>query len=182
MACSKMVGRYPLSTMGEQLGAGLPSSEPALDDLVAAGSDLRCLLMRKRSYSLTARRSISREMTSKTTPMQEPAKTPFDVIFQDEARKHESMVFQFQSICSWLVLGQAVNHKVEQPTEILQPFPLPIPPILLAPVAAAAGAAVVVVPMVIPPWSMPSMLTLDTGCGSNVVVSRIKRNKCVWCD
>ena len=31
--------------------------------------------------------------------MQEPAKTLVEVIFHDEARKHESIVFQFQSIC-----------------------------------------------------------------------------------
>jgi hypothetical protein len=98
--------------------------------------------------------------------MQEPAKTPFDVIFQDEARKHESMVFQFQSICNRLVLDQAVSFEVGQPTEILQPFPLPMPPMLwLAPVVAAAAAAVVVVPMVIAPWSMPSMLMLGAGYG-----------------
>lgn len=32
--------------------------------------------------------------------MQEPAKTEVDVILHDEARKHESIVFQFQSIYS----------------------------------------------------------------------------------
>ena len=68
-----------------------------LGDVIDA-CDLMPLLMRKRSYSLTPRRSISSEMTSRTTPMQEPAKTAVDVIFHDEARKHESMVFQFQSI------------------------------------------------------------------------------------
>ncbi len=34
--------------------------------------------------------------------MQDPAKTPAEVIFHDEARKQESMVFQFQSICALL--------------------------------------------------------------------------------
>lgn len=94
--------------------------------------------------------------------MQEPAKTALDVIFHDEARKHESMVFQFQSICdkqegrsqqvrsSWFVMTGSTGH-----TEILQPFPPPIPPmppmLWAAPVAAVPEAAAVVVAIDIPP-------------------------------
>lgn len=104
MACSRIVGRYPLATV-THVGGGLPSSDVVLgeraDGVTDVTWDLTCLLMRNLSYSLTARRSISSEMTNRTTPMQEPAKTPVEVIFHDEARKHESIVFQFQSICGW---------------------------------------------------------------------------------
>ena len=31
--------------------------------------------------------------------MQEPANTPVDVILQEDAMKHESIVFQFHNIC-----------------------------------------------------------------------------------
>lgn len=77
--------------------------------------------------------------------MHEPAKTLVEVIFQDEERKQESMVFQFQSICD---NGQ---HLYPEPapgrrTEIWQPLPPipPIPPMLPCVSVAAAPAAVVV--------------------------------------
>jgi hypothetical protein len=64
-------------------------------------------------------------MTRRTTPMQERAKMPFEVILQLEAMKQESTVFQFQSM------------------EILHPEPpMPSIPPMAAEVVAADAPAV----------------------------------------
>lgn len=88
--------------------------------------------------------------------MHEPANAPVELTFHDEAMKHESIVYQFQSICR-LNVSMPVYWaacEVGQLTEILQPLPPPIP---LMPVAAAAADAVDVamdMPVAALPWSI----------------------------
>lgn len=57
------------------------------------------------SYSLPSRRSISRTMTSRIVPMQDAAKAPRLETCHDSARKQESIVYQFHSICDVVSAG-----------------------------------------------------------------------------
>lgn len=64
---------------------------------IAAIFDL-CCLNKRRSYSLPSRRRNSRRMTRRTTPIQDPANIPLEVMCHDLAMKQVSTVFQFHSI------------------------------------------------------------------------------------
>ncbi len=89
-------------------------------------------------------------MVSRMTPMHEPAIMPGEVIFQVEAMKQESIVYQFHSICLvgafWSASGLRRQGPVQAGKEDAQrscnrhpcPWPLPmsqwplLPPLLSA--------------------------------------------------
>jgi hypothetical protein len=75
------------------------SSVDALGEF-ADDTNLRwCSFMIYRSYSFPERRRNSRRITSRITPMQDPANMPLEVMCQLRERKQESTVYQFHNIC-----------------------------------------------------------------------------------
>lgn len=90
------LGPYPAGAQAE----ATTISDPPLpvDESVTAAVAAACWRRRKASYSLTALRRSSSDMTSRMTPMHDPANMPVDVIFHDDEMKQLPVVDQFHNI------------------------------------------------------------------------------------
>ena len=100
----RLLQHEPGAETGLGSGAGAVFSVAQHDDAARAPATrdpfcaARVAATRRRSYSRPRRRSPSIATTRRKTPITLPANCPRDSMCQDEERKHESIVFQFQSI------------------------------------------------------------------------------------
>lgn len=107
--CCKAVGRKCISVT---FFGQLSFSEPLA---VTKGVRVACSRLypceRKRSYSFAKRRKNSRSITSRMTPMQEPANIPRDVICHDLARKPFPMTLTASSYVTRRFLRNTDMHQ-----------------------------------------------------------------------
>ena len=96
------------------------------------------------SYSRPTRRKNSRISTRQITPIHEPANIPREVMCHDLARKHASIVFQFQSIDT---LHEPVPMSISIPPISMPPMSMECPLMEVLELMAEVAVAVELIDM-----------------------------------